>query len=504
MNMEDNVKVNYIEMRDICKSFYNVHALKNVDFSIQKGETHALLGENGAGKSTLIRILGGVYSADKGEIYMEGKPVSIDSISSAASMGISIIHQELCLAENMLVSENIFMGRENKKKDSPFIDRRFLNRRTKEILGYLQVDFKPDDFVGDLSIANRQMVEIAKVLSFNNRVIIMDEPTSSLSAKEVKALFRIIKDLKQRGISIIYISHRLEELYSIADRVTVLRDGARISTYNMNNISQKDLITAMVGRQLDEFYFKQKNVQEQVAIEVKNLNEKNVLSDINFYVRKGEILGFAGLVGAGRTEIARAIFGIDNAVTKEIYVNGEKCVIHSPVDAFRHGIYLVPEDRKREGLFLDNRLQFNITISSLKDFFNRLIGFNSKKEREMIQKSITLLSIKTDGIDQLVKNLSGGNQQKTVIAKILLSKPKILILDEPTRGIDVGAKAEIYSLMNKLTNEGVAIIMISSELPEIVNMSDRVIVVSGGRIAATLEGSDIEQEKIMYYATGGN
>lgn len=492
----------YLNMKSICKSFNNTIVLDNVDFNVKRGEVHALLGENGAGKSTLVKILAGIYSADSGKVIIDGENVKINDSGDAQKLGISFIHQEFCLATNMMVYENVFMGRENEKQKSIFVNKNQMKKKTSELLNYLGVDFSESDYLYKLSIANKQMVEIAKALSLGTGTIIMDEPTSPLSTKEVDTLFKVIRDLQKKDISVIYISHRLEELHEIADRVTVLRDGKYISTHNIAEVTKEELITDMVGRKLEEFYFKEDNVRDETVLEVKGLSVKDKVNNVSFCLKKGEILGVSGLVGAGRSEIVRALFGIDKKTKGSIIINGEECTIKSPQDAFKHGLLLVPEDRRVEGLTLDNSVSFNITISCLKNIF-RGLSFKSKKEKDIVKNSIKELNIKTSGDDKLVRFLSGGNQQKVVIAKILNVPTKILMLDEPTRGIDVGAKSEIYSIMNRLTKKGIAIIMISSELPEIVNMSDRVLVVSRGKITADLQREEIGQEKIMYYATGG-
>ncbi|MCC8180693.1 MAG: sugar ABC transporter ATP-binding protein [Planctomycetes bacterium] len=493
----------YLQMRGIEKAFHSVYALKGVDLAVRRGEVHALLGENGAGKSTLIKILNGIYQADGGEIYIQGELKNISCVGDAQQLGISVIHQELCLAENIPVYENIFMGRENDNKSSLFADKKMMAAKAGELLKMLQAGFTATDIVGDLSIANKQMVEIARALSIGTNIIVMDEPTSSLTPKEVKSLFDIIRRLSAQGISIIYISHRLEELFAIADKVTVLRDGQYIATLDMKDASEEKLISLMVGRKLDEFYHKESNVGDAIVLSVRDLTRKNVVEGVSFDLREGEILGFSGLVGAGRTEIARLIFGADKADSGEIVMAGEPRRIETPLDAMRNGIMLVPEDRKKDGLFLEHSVGFNITIGFLERFFKRVIGYDKMRERRLIQQSIDDLAVKASSSQQEVQFLSGGNQQKVVLAKALGTEPKVLILDEPTRGIDVGAKSEIYLIMRQLTKAGIAIILISSDLPEIVNLSDRVVVVAEGRIAATLAGGDISQENIMFYATGG-
>lgn len=492
----------YLKMEGIKKTFHNVHALKGVNFHLRKGEVHALLGENGAGKSTLIKILNGIYQADEGKIVIQGKERKIAGVKDAQELGISVIHQELCLAENLPVYENIFMGRESGDAASLFVDKKMMRTEAGKLLDLIQASFGPDHIVGKLSIANKQMVEIAKALSVGINIIVMDEPTSSLTPKEVTSLFTVIRDLRDKGISIIYISHRLEELFAIVDRVTVLRDGEYIATLNIADATEEKLISLMVGRKLDEFYHKESHVKDKVALSVRGLSRKGVVDNVSFELREGEILGFSGLMGAGRSEIARLLFGVDNADSGEVNVHEELCHIATPMDAVRYGIMLVPEDRKKEGLFLEHGVGFNITIGFLGRFF-RTLGYRKDAENQLIDNSIRELRVKTPSAHQIVQFLSGGNQQKVVLGKALGALPKVLILDEPTRGIDVGAKAEIYQIMHALARKGMSIILISSDLPEIVNLSDRVLVITQGCIAASLSGDDVTQEKIMFYATGG-
>ncbi|MCC8164948.1 MAG: sugar ABC transporter ATP-binding protein [Planctomycetes bacterium] len=494
----------YLEMRGIKKSFLNVHALRGVDIAVVRGEVHALLGENGAGKSTLMKILAGVYQADAGDIYIQGGKQAIACVADAQRLGISVMHQELCLAENLSVCENIFMGRENDNRTSPFVDKKMMVEKTRQLLDTIQAGFTATDIVGDLSIANKQIVEIARALSIGTNIIVMDEPTSSLTAKEVQSLFSVIRDLRAKGISIVYISHRLEELFAIADRVTVLRDGQYIGTVDIAGTDEEALIGMMVGRRLDDFYHNRTGrAGDRVTLEVTGLTRHGVIEDVSFRLHEGEILGFSGLVGAGRSEIARAIYGVDTFDSGEIRVDGAKCRIRTPLDALKQGIVLVPEDRKKEGLFLEHSVGFNITIGFLERFFRRLLGLNRNRENGLVDESIRALAIKTPSARQLSQFLSGGNQQKVLLAKALGVLPKVLILDEPTRGIDVGSKSEIYQIMHRLADDGMSIILISSDLPEIVHLSDRVVVVAEGRVAATLAGADISQEKIMFYATGG-
>jgi len=490
-------------MEGIEKRFPGVHALKNVNFELKPGEVHALVGENGAGKSTLMKVLTGVYKKDGGRIIYKGKEVDIPNPRVAQEMGISIVYQDLNLMPHLTVAQNIFIGREpRRKKFLFFLDEDEINRKTKELLNMLHMKIDPDIKVSNLTIGKQQMVEIAKALSFNSEVIIFDEPTAALSEAETEELFNIIRKLKNQGIGIIYISHRLEELKKIADRVTVMRDGQYIGTVNMNETSLDEIINMMVGREIYET-LREKEVEDdsEIVLEVRNLKRGKEIKDVSFKLRKGEILGFAGLVGAGRTEVARAIFGADPIDSGEIYVKGKKIHIKSPSDAIKHGIAYLSEDRKRYGLMLDLDVKTNIILPSIKEFLSYLGFINSKKEDKVCNNYIDRLKIKTPSLKQKVKNLSGGNQQKIIVAKWLLRNCDILIFDEPTRGIDVGAKNEIYKLLNELVKEGKSIIMISSELPEIIRMSHRIIVMYEGRITAEISGKTATEEIIMKYAT---
>jgi ribose transport system ATP-binding protein/inositol transport system ATP-binding protein len=494
-----------LNMKNIHKKFPGVHALKGIDLNIKKGEVHALLGENGAGKSTLMKILGGIYSKTEGEIFINGKEAVINNVHDSQGYGVSIIHQELCLAPNMTVAENIFLGREKMKKGFfKFVDTNKHNDKAQTILDSLGLEFKPTDLVSSLSLAQQQMVEIAKALSINAELIVMDEPTAAISKKEVEMLFKMIEELRSKNISIIYISHRMEELFKITDRITIMRDGEYIGTEVTKKTTHDRLVAMMVGRELKDLYKRSVHEKGETVLEVKNVSQKGVLQNINFSLKKGEILGLSGIVGAGRTELAEVLFGIRKCDEGEIIIENNKTAINNPSDAMKRGIALVPEDRKAQGLVLQETVGYNITLTVL-DKFIRGINVDKSIEDELIHKYIKELSIKTPSKDQKVKNLSGGNQQKIVIAKWLATSPKVLILDEPTRGVDIGAKSEIYAIISALARAGVAIIMISSELPEIINMSDRVLVMANGKITGNItDKSEINQEKIMYYATGGN
>jgi ABC-type sugar transport system ATPase subunit len=493
----DNV---ILEMKDIHKSFPGVYALNGVNLDLIQGEVHALLGENGAGKSTLIKVLAGIHSVDKGEVFINGAKCRIDNVQDSQKHGISVIHQELCLVPNMTVTENIFLGREIYK--AGFLDKRSMHIKAQNLFDSLQLNIKVDVKVSSLSVAQQQMVEIAKALLVDSAIIVMDEPTSSLSEKEVEMLFKTIRELKAKNISVIYISHKLEELFQITDRVTVLRDGKYIGTKITKNTTKDELISMMVGRELTEYYTKSKHDFGDVILKVENLSKANVLDNISFNLRKGEILGISGLVGAGRTELARAIFGIDRFDSGTVTLEGKVMKIKSPKEAMDSGIALVPENRKEQGMFSIKSVSYNITLLVL-DKFIKMAKVHNNLEEQITDEYVQKLSIKTPSNEQPVGNLSGGNQQKTVIAKWLATMPKVLILDEPTRGVDVGAKAEIYSIMSMLAEQGVGIIMISSELPEIINMSDRVLVMNKGRITGILEREELSQERIMQYATGG-
>lgn len=491
-----------LQMTDIEKQFAGVYALKGVQLSLKKGEVHALLGENGAGKSTLIKILGGIYKADGGKIFINGNEIKIHSVKDASEHGISIIHQEIVLVPHISVTENIFLGREKLNKLG-LKDMKRMNELAKDMIHSFGLDIDVTTKVSNLSIAQQQMVEIIKAVSFNAKIIVMDEPTSSLAEKEVEHLFQIIKKLQEKEVSVIYISHKLNELFAITDRITVLRDGSYIDTKITKETTMDELISLMVGRELTEYYTRSEHIIGETAFEIKNLNKKKVFSDVSFRIRKGEIVGFAGLVGAGRSEIMKAIFGVDSLDSGEIFINGEKVKIKSVGDAIQKKIALIPEDRKKEGLILSNSVDFNMTIT-IQDQYKKGIIVNETKKNEIVNKYLNAFSIKAASTRQIINNLSGGNQQKVVLAKWLATQPEILILDEPTRGVDVGAKAEIYTIIDKLANDGMAVLLISSELPELINMCDRIYVVSEGRITGELSRDEFSQQRIMYLATGGS
>ncbi|MDR3342972.1 MAG: sugar ABC transporter ATP-binding protein [Treponema sp.] len=494
--MNENI---LLEMEHIKKEFPGVQALKDVSFQLRAGEVHALLGENGAGKSTLIKILGGIYPANSGAIRINGTPVTIASVQDAQKNGVSVIHQELVLVPHMTVAENIFLGREPTAPNRA-VDFKKMNAEARGILDSFELDILPDGEVSSLTIAQQQMVEIIKALSFNARILVMDEPTSSLSEKDVGFLFDTIRKLKKNQVGIVYISHRMSELKRITDRITVIRDGEYIGTKETATATNDELIAMMVGRKLTNYYTRTYGEPGDPVLEVRNLSDGKLLKNVSFELRRGEILGFAGLVGAGRSEVMKCVFGIDPCIEGEILVDGKPVRISNPEAAMRLGIALVPESRKTEALFPEQSVMFNITIKALKAFIRGLL-VDTDKELAITKEYVDTMAIKTPSYAQTVGNLSGGNQQKAVIGRWLATKPRILILDEPTRGVDVGAKAEIYAIMNELVKQGVSIIMISSELPEVINMGDRVIVMSGGKITACLPREDLSQEKIMQYAT---
>ncbi|GCF10012.1 sugar ABC transporter ATP-binding protein [Dictyobacter arantiisoli] len=489
-----------LRMEHISKRFPGVKALQDMHLEIREGEIHALVGENGAGKSTLMKILAGVYRPDSGTIELSGKSVVIDNPNKARALGISIIHQELNLSPNLTVAENIFMGRE---PHSPlgWIDFRHMNQETQEVLAQIGATFSPSTRVGRLSIAQQQLVEISRALSENARIVVMDEPTASLTGRETKKLFDIMRTLKSRGITIIYISHRMAEIYELADRATVLRDGQYVTTMERADITDSKLIQSMVGREINELYEHAAVKIGDTVLEVRNLSDREYIQGTNLLLRRGEIVGLAGLIGAGRTELARLIFGADRHISGEIRVDGKSVTIHSTIDAIRAGIGLVPESRKEQGLFLELAVQENIAMNTLSKMTTGGL-LNMGRIHHIAQEQVDNLGIRLASLKQKVLNLSGGNQQKVVLARWLTIKPKILLLDEPTRGVDVGAKAEIYRIMSKLAHSGVAILMISSELPEVLGMSDRILVMHEGRIAAELPGRTTTQEEIMTHAAG--
>jgi ribose transport system ATP-binding protein len=491
-----------ITVDKLSKRFPGVRALHEVRFELMPGEVHALMGENGAGKSTLMKILAGVYTRDTGDILLDGQPVDFTSPRDAQALGVGIIHQELQLMNHLTVAQNIFIGREPRKMMGVLLDEDKLNRQASEILARMHVNIDPRTVVGTLTVASQQMVEIAKALSFDSRVLIMDEPTSALNDAEIAELFRIIRQLKERGVGVVYISHKMDELKQISDRVTVLRDGEYVGTVVTADTSVETIIGMMVGRTLTDLTsFLGGSDQGNVALEVRHLNAGPLVRDISFTLRRGEILGFAGLMGAGRTEVARAVFGADPIESGEIYIKGDRVSVRKPGDAVKRGIGYLSEDRKRFGLATGMDVESNIVMSDLGKFLSARMFLRRSKIRKRALHFINLLAIRTPSPTQPVRLLSGGNQQKIVIAKWLERDCDVLFFDEPTRGIDVGAKSEIYKLLRSLAAEGKAIVMISSELPEILRMSDRIVVMCEGRITGELSSNEATQERIMQLAT---
>ena len=489
-----------LTMKGIDKSFPGVHALDHVDLEVRKGEVHALMGENGAGKSTLMKVLTGIYKKDSGTITYEGKEVEFHNTREAQDAGVVIVHQELNMLGHLTVAQNIFIGREFKKGIR--IDDKKMNEEARKLFDRMHIDIDPTETMSKLTVGKQQMCEIAKAISHEAKVIIFDEPSAALTEAEIEELFKIIRDLRAQGMGIVYISHRMDEIKVITDRVTVMRDGSYVGTLITKDCTKDDIINMMVGRVIYEDP-KTKNMTPPgapVVLKVDHLNAGKMVQDVSFELHKGVVLGFSGLMGAGRTETMRALFGADPIDSGDIYVNGQKVTIKSPQDAVKHGIGYLSEDRKRYGIVVQKSVAENTTMADLDEFSNGPF-INKKKEKEVAEKFVDSLATKTPSVDQLVVNLSGGNQQKVVIAKWLTRNCDILIFDEPTRGIDVGAKNEIYKLMNQLAAEGKAIIMVSSEMTEILRMSDRIVVMCEGKKTGELDISEATQENIMNMAT---
>ncbi len=499
--MNDNV---LLRLENISKSFYGTQVLHDICFEVRQGEVHALLGENGAGKSTLLNILTGVFIPDSGNIYLDNREIEINNPSVANKLGINKVHQELQLIPELTVGQNIFLGHEPKGILPGLIQWGDMYRKSNDVLRRLDADFSSKEKVKNLSTAQMQMVEIAKALQLESRILALDEPTSSLTDVEINKLFEIIKLLRKNGTAIIYVSHRLEEVFQIADRMTILRDGNYIGTYGIKELDKPKLIKLMVGRELnDVMRSDRQRTSGEVVLEIRNLVLQKSKNKINFCLRKGEILGIAGLVGSGRTELVRAIFGADKARKGEIYLHGKRISIKSPSDAINHGIALIPEDRKRQGFVSILSNKSNICLPSLTNL--RTGGLiNHKKMANIANKSVMSLKITPQKIDKPTREMSGGNQQKIVLAKWLSKNSEIMIFDEPTRGVDVGAKSEIYKLMHDLADQGNSIIMVSSELPEILGMSDRVLVMHEGSINGEIFAQEATEEKILHFAMGGN
>lgn len=488
-----------VSMENICKTFPGVKALDHVKFELRAGEVMALLGENGAGKSTLMKVLSGVYTRDEGSLKIFGKECGDLTPKQAQEVGVAIIHQELNMCRHLSVAENMFLGREISGRFA--LNNAKMEQEAKRILDDLKIDIDPKETVGDLPVSKQQMVEIAKALSINAKILIMDEPTSSLTAREIEDLFRIIKKLKAEGKGIVYISHRLEELQHIVDRVTIMRDGQYITSMNFGDVSMEQIISHMVGREIKEKFPRVECKKGKKVFEVKNLNAGKMVRNINFSVYEGEIVGFAGLMGAGRTETTRAIFGVDPKESGEIYVDDRKIEIKCPMDAIKNGVVLAPEDRKKDGLCTKLSIRHNLTLPNLDIVCNKLGVVDSKKEEALCDKAVVDLKIKAPNVEVDSGNLSGGNQQKVVVGKWLARDSRVVIFDEPTRGIDVGAKVEIYNLMNELKKQGIAVMFVSSEMPEVMGIADRIIVMCDGRITGEVMARDTTQNEILTLAT---
>lgn len=496
--MEKNIP--FLQMEGIVKIFPGVKALEDINLSLYKGEVLALMGENGAGKSTLMKILTGVYQKNEGKIFIDGSEVEIKNIKEAEKLGISMIHQELSVLPNLTVAENLFLGNEKINKLTKKLDRKTMNSMCNDYLKQIGCNVNPDELVKNISIGEMQMLEIAKAISKNSNIIVMDEPTTALTEAETEKLFKVVKMLTSKNIAIIYISHRLDEIFTICDRINVLRDGKYVGEVQVKDVTKDDLITMMVGRKLEEQYPYKVPDKVTPILKLKDICLDGVIHNINLEVRAGEILGMSGLMGAGRTEVAKVIFGEYKKTSGSIEINGKELNINTPKDAINNGIAYLSEDRKKEGLVLPLSVRDNMTLASLDKFEKKNFSINKAAERDTVDKYIKDLSIKTPNQEQLIKNLSGGNQQKVILAKWLIQSPKILIIDEPTKGIDVGAKKEIYDVLNKLKANGTAVIMISSDMQEVLGISDRVVVMHEGKITGELGRNDATQENIMKLA----
>ena len=486
-------------MQHIKKTFPGVKALDDVQFELRSGEVMALLGENGAGKSTLMKILSGVYTRDEGELVIFGKEYGNLTPKQAQQAGVAIIHQELNMCRHLSVAENMFLGRE--KKGKVCLRNSEMEEEARKILEELGLDINPKQTVGELPVSKQQMIEIAKALSVNAKILIMDEPTSALTSKEIKELFRIIHQLKDKGCGIVYISHRLEELQHITDRVTIMRDGHYITSGEFHDFSMDEIIANMVGREIKEKFPRVECKKGKKIFEVNGLNAGRMVRDINFSLYEGEIVGFAGLMGAGRTETTRAIFGVDAKESGRLFLDGKEIDIKNPMDAIKQGIVLAPEDRKKDGLCTKLSIRQNLTLPNLDLICNKLGVINKQKEEELCEKAVQDLKIKTPGVEVDAATLSGGNQQKVVVGKWLARNSKVVIFDEPTRGIDVGAKVEIYNLMNDLKKQGIAVMFVSSEMPEVLGIADRIIVMCDGRITGEIMAKEATQNQILTMAT---
>lgn len=492
-----------IDMTGIHKSFSSVQVLKDAAFQLKAGEIHALMGENGAGKSTLMKILTGVYKADAGTIKVKGKEAAFANPTEAEQNGVAIIHQELNVIPKLTVAENMFLGRQLVVGRTGIIRDKEMKKKTREYLQRLGVDLDPDASAESLSIGQQQMIEIAKALSKNAEVLIMDEPTAALTDREIESLFKIMNQLRSEGVGIVYISHRMEEIFRMCDRISVLRDGSFVGTEETANTTVEHIVRLMVGREIGDYYPERNSNIGEERLRVEGLSDGKKLSEISFSVKAGEVVGVAGLMGAGRTEIMRLLFGADKMKRGKVWIDGKEVRISHPAAAIQAGIVFVTEDRKHQGLILDMSVRENLSLTNYAYIAERGV-ISASKEKELSEQMIKRFNIRTRDAEQTVKSLSGGNQQKIAIGKWLGELPKVFIMDEPTRGVDVGAKKEIYNMMNELSEQGVAIIMVSSDLPEVLGVSDRVIVVHEGRIAAELGKEEMNQESIMLAATGGN
>lgn len=489
-----------IEMKDIYKSFGKNDVLKGVDFTLNDGEIHALVGENGAGKSTLMNILSGVLSKDKGEILIDGKEVDISDTNVAKKYGISFIHQELSDWPELTVMDNIFMN--NEIKNGIFLDKAKMRKKCIELLERFDLDINPKTKVSELSVGQRQMMEIAKANLNKVNVLILDEPTSALTNNEIDKLFKLIKRLRDKNVSMIYISHRMEEIFSLTNKITVMRDGKSVSVMDTNKTDEREVVSYMVGRDIGDFYPEMDAEISDVKIELKNFNREGFFKDINIKAKKGEVLGISGLMGAGRTEIMRSVFGLDPKDSGEVFIDGKKIEIKNPADAIKNKIGFVTENRQEEGLILDESIRENISLLNF-DKFSKNSFIDKAKEKNLSDNLVDSFKVKTQSSESKISDLSGGNQQKVVFAKWYAIGPEILILDEPTKGVDVGAKREIYDLIKDLTKKAVSIILISSDLPELISLSNRIYVIHEGKVQGELLKKDASQEKIMTLATGG-
>lgn len=489
-----------VEMKDIYKSFGKNDVLRGVDFKLGENEIHALVGENGAGKSTLMNILSGVLGKDKGKILIDGKEIDITDTNIAKDLGISFIHQELSDWPELTVMENIFMNNEIKK--GAFLDMKAMREKTIDLLKRFDLNISPDEKVANLSVGQRQMMEIAKANLNKVNVLILDEPTSALTNNEIDKLFMLMEKLRDEGVSMIYISHRMEEIFALTQKITIMRDGKSVAVLDTDKTGEAEVVSHMVGRDIGDFYPEMDAEITDVKIELKNFSKPPFFEDVNIYAKKGEVLGISGLMGAGRTEIMRALFGLDPKDTGEVFIDGKKVEINKPIDAIKNKIGFVTENRQEEGLVLDESIRDNISLLNFNKFTPGLF-IDKDKEKKLSNKLVGDFRVKTTSSEAKVQDLSGGNQQKVVFAKWYAIDPEILILDEPTKGVDVGAKREIYDLINDLTHQGVCVILISSDLPELLSLSDRIYVIHEGKVQGEIEKDDADQEKVMTLATGG-